>query len=189
MAKVKGKSAVVEELDDDLELIGEDDEAPAKSSKKGSKSKASADKPAPKAEKAESTGYGASWLAEYVNEELDTDYTAAQMRVILRKMANDGEIEREVGTDRARYSFTGENDKIVKAVLKRVRSGEADKAKEERLEAARSGPSGKSQKRKAKDEDTEADEPKATKRRKKSADEDEAEEAPAKPKATRKRSA
>lgn len=187
MAKGKGKSAVVEELDDDLELIEDEYDAPAPKSKKSKSPKA----PAEKAEKADSTGYGASWLAEYVNEELDTDYTAAQMRVVLRKMAKDGDLEREVGTDRARYNFTGEKDPIVRAVLKRVKSGEADEAKKERLEAARSGPSGKAQKRRAKDEAEEvAEAPKKGKGKKAvAAVTDDDEEAPAKPKATRKRNA
>lgn len=189
MAKGRGKSAVVEELDmdDDLELIEDEDEAPAKKSK--AKNKGKAEKAAPKAEKAESTGYGASWLAEYVNEELNTNYTAAQMRVILRRMAAAGDIEREVGTDRARYSFTGENDRTVKAVLKRVKSGEVDQAKADRLEAAKSGVSGKSQKRRAKDEDAEVEEAPVKAKRKKAVVEDDADEAPAKPKATRKRNA
>lgn len=175
MAK-KGKNAVVEDLDDDLELVDDEDEAPAKSSKKKGKA-------APvKAEKAESTGMGAAWLAEYVNEELGTEYTAANMRVILRRMAADGDLEREVGTDRARYQFTGENDKIVKAVLKRVKSGEADTAKKERLAAAKGG----SKKKAVEIEETEeAPVKKATKKRKVSADED---EAPATP-VRRKRSA
>lgn len=181
MPKGKGKSAVVEELDDDLELIEDEDEAPAKKTKKAKTAPA-------KAEKTESTGYGASWLAEYVNEELNTEFTAANMRVILRKMAADGDIEREVGTDRARYSFTGENDKIVKAVLKRVRSGEADKIKEDRIEAARSGKGSANVKRKAKDEDAEIEEAPVKAKRKKSAVVEDADEAP-KAKATRKRNA
>lgn len=168
----KGKSAVVEELDDDLELVDDEDEAPAKPTKK-TKGKAAA---APKAEKAESTGMGASWLAEYVNEELGTEYTAANIRVILRKMAAEGDLEREVGTDRARYQFTGERDPIVRAVLKRIKSGEADEAKKERLAAAKGGSSKKAA---AEDED-DAPAKKPSKKAKAKASADE-EEAPVKP--------
>lgn len=139
MAKSK---AAVEELDDDLELMDDDDEpeAPAKSSKSKNKGKATAstkasEKPA-KAESNGSTGMGAAWLAEHVNEETGSNLTAANIRVILRRMAADGDFEREVGTDRARYSFTGEKDPIVRAVLKRVRSGEGVTVKKEALEAA-----------------------------------------------------
>jgi hypothetical protein len=134
MAK-KSKAAVIEEPDE-LELIEDDEEETPKASKSKTKAKAAVKEP-----KAESTntGMGASWLAEYVNEELGTEYTAANMRVILRKMAKDGDLEREVGTDRARYQFTGEKDPTVRAVLKRARAGEADTAKAERLAAAKSG--------------------------------------------------
>lgn len=136
MAKSK---AAVEELDDDLELVDDDeaDEAPKAKKSKSGKTKA-AEKPAAKPAKAEreSNILGAAWLAEHVNEELGTSYTAANMRVILRRMAADGDIEREVGTDRARYSFTGEKDPTVRQVLRRVKSGEATAAKAEQLEAA-----------------------------------------------------
>lgn len=170
----KGKSkAAVEELDDELELMEDEDEAdePKKSKSKGKNAKASAPKPV------ESTGMGAGWLAEYINEELGTNYTAANVRVILRKMAKDEEFEREIGTDRSRYQFTGEKDPIVRAVLKRVKAGEADQAKSERLSAARSGASSKG--RKAKEEVEVEEKPVKTKSKsKKSAD---VEEAPVKP--------
>lgn len=171
----KGKSAVVEDLDDDLELMEDEVEPKAAKSKKN-KTKAQP------VEKVENTGMGASWLAEYVNEELGTDYTAAQMRVILRKMAAEGDLEREVGTDRARYQFTGEKDPIVRAVLKRAKAGEADTAKKERLAAAKNG----SKKNVIEDEsEDEAPVKKSPKKRKAVADD---EEAPAKP-VRRKRSA
>lgn len=185
----KSKAAAVEELDmdDDLELIEDEDDAPAPKASKKNKAKAAAEKPA-KAEKAsEANVYGAGWLAEYVNEELDTNYTAAQMRVIMRRMASAGDIEREVGTDRARYSFTGENDRTVKAVLKHVKAGAVEEAKKERITAAQSGKGSANVKRKAKDQDSEVEAPVKTKKSKKTAAEDDTEEAPAKPKATRKR--
>jgi hypothetical protein len=169
----KGKTAVIEELDD-LELVDDEDEAPAKPSKK-TKAKTES---TPKAEKAESTGMGASWLAEYINEEVGTEYTAAQMRVILRRLAADGELEREVGTDRARYQFTGEKDPIVRAVLKRVRSGEADSAKAERIEAARSGKSPSKRKKDDDDDNGEAEEKPVKAKRKKAVEEPEAEAKP-----------
>jgi hypothetical protein len=177
MAKGKGKSAVIEDLDDDLELVEDEEEAPK--SKKG-KAKASTE---PKAEST-STGMGASWLAEHVNEELGTEYTAANIRVILRKMAADGDLEREVGTDRARYQFTGEKDPTVRAVLKRVRSGEADTAKADRIEAARSG---KSSKGRVKDEDNGEDETPATKPKRGRRKSEDSEEETAKPTAARRR--
>jgi len=175
----KKSAPAVEELEDDgLELVedaeDEDDPKPAKGKGKSAKTSAPAKK-----EKAETNGMGAAWLADHVNETLGTELTPANVRVILRKMAADGDIEREVGTDRARYSFTGENDRTVKAVIKRVRAGEVEEAKKERLSAAKAG-------KKAKDEDEAEEETKPAKGKKAKAA---AEEAPApKPKATRRRS-
>lgn len=137
MAKTKSKAAVEELDDDDLELMDEDeaDEAAAKPKGKKTKATKTAEKPAPKAER-ESNILGAAWLAEHINEETGSNLTAANVRVILRRMASDGDIEREVGTDRARYSFTGEKDPTVRALLKRVRSGEGVSVKKEAIEAA-----------------------------------------------------
>lgn len=174
MGKKSGKSAVVEDMDDDLELIEDDEDEAPKTKKKSTKKSAPASKKEPKSADSDG-GLGAAWLAEHVNEELGTDYTAANMRVILRKMAADGELEREVGTDRARYSFSGEKDPTVRAVLKRVKSGEADQAKKERLAAARGG----SKKATAEVEEDEAPAKKSTKKNKTKVSEED--EAPAKP--------
>lgn len=170
----KAKSEPIEELDDDdLELTDDDDAddeeaAPAPKAKKGKPAKAAAPK-------RESTALGAAWLATHVNDQLGTEYTPAQIRVILRKLAKDDEspVEREVGTDRARYAFTGENDKSVKAVVRAIKSGALDREKADRIAAARA----------AKAEADETPAPKAKKAKKAAPVED---EAPA-PKATRKR--
>lgn len=178
----KAKKAVIEDLDDDLELIDDDeDEAPAKPKKNKNKNKAAVE---PKAEKAD-TGMGASWLAEYINEETDKDYTAAQIRVILRRMAADGDLEREVGTDRARYSFTGETDPTVRALLRRIKKGEGEQVKAERIEGARSG-EGKKRSKKAADEDVEGEVPKKGKAKRAKVEETE-DEAPATKPVRRKR--
>jgi hypothetical protein len=177
MAKSK---AVVEELDDDdLELVDDDvDETPSKKSKSKNKAKA-AEKPAAKPVKTEreSNLLGAAWLAGHINEELGTSYTAANIRVILRRMAADGDMEREVGTDRARYSFTGEKDPVVRQVLKRVRSGEVTAAKAEALDAA-TAPR-KARKAKEEPEETENIKPKARRSKAKAEPEPEPEPKPA----------
>jgi hypothetical protein len=68
--------------------------------------------------------YDTNWLAEYVNETVGTDYDSRSLRMLLRKLAHDGTISREVGTDRSRYTFPrGAADPIVKAVLKAIRTG------------------------------------------------------------------
>lgn len=73
--------------------------------------------------------YDTNWLAEYVNETAGTDYDSRAMRMLLRKLAHEGTISREVGTDRSRYTFPkAERDPIVKAVLRAVRSADDEPA-------------------------------------------------------------
>lgn len=139
--------AVVEDDDLELEELEEVDETPApkKASKKAAKA-APAEAPAKKSRKAasedddaESSAYGAAWLADYVNEQVEgKNYSAANIRVLLRKLAADGTLDREVGTDRSRYSFSGPNDPIVKAVVKHVKAGTLEAAQKARLEAVAS---------------------------------------------------
>jgi hypothetical protein len=133
MARRAANPAPVEDIEDDdsLELV--DDEPEAKPAKRTVKRAPGSGTPRA------SNEFGASWLATHVNDTMGTDYTPANIRVILRKMAADGDLEREVGTDRARYQFNGENDPIVRALLKRVKSGEASAAKTEGIKAARGG--------------------------------------------------
>jgi hypothetical protein len=90
---------------------------------------------------------GTTWLAEHVNEVTGSEYDGFGIRVLLRKLAKDGVIERGEG----RYSFSGPKDKTVLAVVKFVKSGEAASAKSERLDelkakraaAANKGPAAK----------------------------------------------
>jgi hypothetical protein len=167
------KSAVVEEIEDleleeeDLEVDDDEDEDEAPAAKKKAKGRK-----APAATKG-TDGYGISWLVDYVNETLDVDTTPAALRVLLRKLAADGVIAREVGEDRTRYSFSGEGDKTVKLVLKAIRGGALTKAKTDNLAAARAAKAAKKQnavapakKSKVKAEDDEDAAPaKATRRR------------------------
>ena len=75
---------------------------------------------------------GTQWLLEHVNEKCGTDYSQFQMRDILRKLTKKGVIEpKEKG---ARYDFSGEKDKTVKAVVKYVSSGDAAKDRQKELD-------------------------------------------------------
>lgn len=78
--------------------------------------------------------FGTKELAAHVSEETGKDYDAYALRILLRKLAKDGVITRDDSTGRARYSFTGPKDPQVKAIIKAVKSGDAEKAKTERLE-------------------------------------------------------
>ena len=69
---------------------------------------------------------GIAWLAEQVEAKLGQTVEQTKLRVILRKLVNDGEIERGDG----RWSFTGLKDPAVVAVFKAIKEGAtADKPK------------------------------------------------------------
>lgn len=119
--KKSSKPAVeaVEELDEDVLLEDETVEE------------------APKAKKAPVRApieFGTKELADHVNAEAGTSYDAYALRILLRKLTKDGVIEREESNGRSRYSFTGPKDPQVKAIVKAVKEGAAEKAKSERLE-------------------------------------------------------
>lgn len=146
MARSKAKAVVEDDELDELEELDEVEPAPKKSSSKKAapKSRRAADEDeeeTPRSKKGrrasaddeESTAYGAKWLAEYISEETGKELTSVNIRVLLRKMARDGSLDREVGEDRSRYSFSGPNDPIVKAVLKHVKEGAIEKEKAERV--------------------------------------------------------
>lgn len=79
------------------------------------------------------TEKGTSWLAEVVNEKLGTSYTSYQLRILLRKLAKSGDIERGEG----RWVFKGVTDPTVKAILSAVKAGALEDEKKEKLAAAK----------------------------------------------------
>lgn len=110
-----------------------------------------------------STTLGTKWLADVVNEAAGTNYSSYQLRILLRKLTKEGVIDREEGN----YSFSGEDDPKVVAVVDAVKGGALEREKKERVASAR-----------------------ATKAAKKAAapaeDDDDADTKPAKPRARRK---
>lgn len=144
----------LEELEEDeVEETEEEVEEPAskKTVKKTSKKAA----PAKAEKKAEAPTNGTQWLAEHVNKVLGTEYKAYDLRVMLRKLAKDGTLQREVGNDRSRYDFSGPNDPVVKAVIAKLRDGDLEKEKKAKLNALKDR---KSKKAKASTEDDEVGE-------------------------------
>ena len=114
--------------------------APAKAAAPAKKSKAAA---APvkeaKAAKAEAIEYGSAWLVDHVNSEAGTSYSASNLRILLRKLTKEGVLDRDTEGGRQRYNFPkGANDPQVKAIVKAVKGGAAEKAKAERLEDLKS---------------------------------------------------
>lgn len=133
----------LEELDDDTEE--EDDEEPAPAPRKTAKktAKAAPTKAAKKAAPASSDGneFDSNWLAAYVSEETGQPYDSRGIRMLLRKLAKDGLLAREIGTDRSRYTFPkGANDAIVRQVVKLVSSGQGAAIKREGLAAVKAKP-------------------------------------------------
>jgi hypothetical protein len=128
----------IEELDDAFEEL---DETPAPTQKKSAKNAAA--KPAPKAvdEDAEDVvKFDTGWLATMVTEATGEAVDGRGVRMLLRKMVSDGELAREVGTDRTRYHFPkGLNDPTVKKVIARVKGGALKAAKAEGLARATGG--------------------------------------------------
>jgi hypothetical protein len=113
------KPAVVEETEDDEELEElEDDEASEAAPKKGN----------------DDVVFGASDLAKLLSEKTGKTITARDLRTLLRKMARDGRLDREITAgNRSRYSWSGPNDPEVKQIIKAVTSGELEQGKQEAL--------------------------------------------------------
>lgn len=134
--------------DDDLDDL---DDAPAEEEpkpKRGRKAAAAKAAPAKKAPAKKAAApvadddaeekFDSNWLAEFVNDACGTSYDSRAIRMLLRKLAGDGVISREVGVDRSRYEFPkGANDPTVRAVIKAVKSGAVEKAKRENIETAK----------------------------------------------------
>lgn len=114
--------------DDTIEELeeAEVEEAPAPKKKAAAKKAA-----APKAE--EPAALGTSWLVDHVNEQLGTEYKAYDLRIVLRKLAKAGKLERNVGEERGRYTFSGPTDPVVKALVKALKDGELEKDRKEKL--------------------------------------------------------
>ena len=115
------KAAPVEEELEDEDLIEDEDtedeaeEEPAP--KKRSARKAPAKKAAPAKEAADTKG--TAWLKDHVNETLGTEYESTKLRIVLRKLIKDGDID---SPKDGRYIFTGPRDPNVKAVIAALRA-------------------------------------------------------------------
>lgn len=99
-------------------------------------------KPAPKPEPVEETTtteeitFGVKDLCDLVKEKTGNDVSTREMRTLLRKMARDGRIDREIiAGNRARYDWAGPEDPEVVAALAAFESGELEADKQEKLAA------------------------------------------------------
>lgn len=143
-AKKPSAPPAVEEIEDlDEDEVDEDEVEEVEEEKpKAAAKKAAKGKPAKgKAEKApaKEVTNGTQWLAAHVNEQLSTEYKPYDLRVILRKMAKDGSLDRAVGDDRSRYDFSGPNDPVVRALIKALKSGDLERERKAKLDALKEG--------------------------------------------------
>ena len=125
------KKVVEEEAEDDEEEDDEEEEVVVKKPAK----KAATKKAAPKAKTTDDDALGTAWLVEHVNETLGTEHPATAVRVVLRRLAKNGKLDREVGETRSRYAFTGPTDPVVKAVVKAIKDGAIKADRDEKLGA------------------------------------------------------
>jgi hypothetical protein len=112
------------EADDDLEELDESDEDEADEKPKAKR------KPPVRP----TIEFGSPWLAAHVTEVTGETFDARGIRMLLRKLAKDGKLERVVGETKTRYEFTGPEDKTVKAVITMVKDGTAKELKRAGLE-------------------------------------------------------
>lgn len=99
------------------------EEAPAPARKRAAKKPASA----PEADESDAPSeFNSAWLAEHVSDMTGIDIDSRAVRMALRKLAADGQLSREVGVDRGRYTFPkGANDSTVKRIVKMFTDGES----------------------------------------------------------------
>lgn len=127
MAKTKTKTPKAapppDEEDEDLELeeLEEDvvdEEAPKKKGKGLN----------------EEVAFGASDLAKLASKRTGNTYNAKTIRTLLRKMARNGELDREISPEnRTRYSWSGPKDPEVVKILEKIEGGAIEEARNEAL--------------------------------------------------------
>lgn len=112
----------MEDSDEDLEEL-EDAEEDSK-----------AEKPKRKPPVRPKIDFGSPELAAYATEVTGENYNSRDIRMLLRKLAKDGKLKREIGVDKGRYEFTGKNDPTVKMVIGLIKDGTAKAMKQEGLQ-------------------------------------------------------
>lgn len=132
LEETEDSDEVTEDDDDDLEELDESDED-------------ADNEPDPKAKKPTKRtppvrpkiAFGSPELAAHVTEVTGETFDARGIRMLLRKLAKDGKLNRVIGEERARYEFSGPTDPTVKLVVAMVKSGEAKALKQEGLQAVK----------------------------------------------------
>lgn len=80
--------------------------------------------------------FGVSDVADLINIRTGKTVKTRDLRTLLRKMARDGRLEREIiAGNRARWEFDGPEDPSVEKIIEAYEAGELDADKAEKLQA------------------------------------------------------
>lgn len=105
------------------------------------------------------TIFGVADIAELIQVETGKAVKTRDLRTLLRKMARDGRLNREiVAGNRERWTWTGPQDPEVEKVLEAFRAGELEADKKEKLDALKARKQAQRDAKKAAAADAEASE-------------------------------
>jgi hypothetical protein len=80
--------------------------------------------------------FGVAQVAELIKVRTGKDVKTRDLRILLRKLARDGRLDREiVAGNRARWEFDGPSDARVEVILEAFENGELEADKKEKLDA------------------------------------------------------
>lgn len=125
--------------------------------------KPAAAKPAPVAVAEEvETVFGVADIAELIKVRTGKTVKTRDLRTLLRKMARDGRLDREIiAGNRERWAWTGADDPEVDTIIEAYEAGELDQDKKEKLDALKARKAAQREAKKAEAEAEESDEDEA----------------------------
>lgn len=129
--------------------------------------------------------FGVRDLIALIKERTGKDYKPREVRNLLRKLARDGAIDREIiPGNKTKYAWDGPSDPEVRAVLKAVKGGAIETAKTEQLNKLKADKAAKKAaeaEADVEDDEDEAPKPKKSKKAAEAAPTKKAKKAPAPP--------
>jgi hypothetical protein len=110
--------------------------APAKTAAKKAAPAKAAPKAAPAAEVTDEEVFGVSDIVELIKVKTGKTVKTRDLRILLRKMARDGRLDREiVAGNRNRWVWSGPEDPEVDTIIEAFEAGELEADKQEKLQA------------------------------------------------------
>lgn len=110
--------------------------APAKTAAKKTAPAKAAPKAAPAAEVTDEEVFGVSDIVELIKVKTGKTVKTRDLRILLRKMARDGRLDREiVAGNRNRWVWSGPEDPEVDTIIEAFEAGELEADKQEKLQA------------------------------------------------------